>query len=139
MYSISAPFIISSLLTLSVGAAPQVPTSSVSAAPQAPAPASPPDACGPINQLASDPKDSCSAPPPTVTSAASFGVLSSTDDSGSQRGSKAHSYDWATCNPVLDLICAQMFASNTTTGTVSKSFRPKKAKAKTPLLVDENH
>jgi len=141
MYPLSAPLIISSLLALSVDAAPQAPPPAPPAAPQAPPPVSsdvvhnPPDACGPRNQLSFDPQDSCSSPPPTVTSAASFGVLSSTD------GTEHHRYDWATCNPVLDLICTQMFAPNSTTGMVSNPFDvmnyPQRQKRRLLLLVTE--
>ena len=122
MYPISAPLIISSLLALSVDAAPQAPPlpSSASQPPSSASPVAvhnPPDACGPVNQLSFDPQDSCSSKPPTVTSAASFGVLGSIDSL------REHGIDWATCNPVLDLICTRMFAPNATTGTVSNAFR----------------
>ena len=103
MLLLTTPLLVSSFLALSVGAVP------VDSAP---------DACGPKVQNPDDPQDSCFTKPPTVDSAAPFGVIGSLL-SGAPSGSKAFSYDWATCNPVVNLVCNQMFAANFSTGRVS--------------------
>ncbi|KAL8723401.1 MAG: hypothetical protein Q9225_000317 [Loekoesia sp. 1 TL-2023] len=81
-------------------------------APDVPPPARSPDKCGPIGQGAGDPPDSCTAKPPTVSSAAAFGIV------GSKPGDRPISpYDWSSCDPTVIKICKTMARANTTAGT----------------------